>query len=287
MKIKNLCQKYAVPIYFILTIILTWGGMALAAAPGGFPISESQFENSGALIYIAMLIGPAGAGLTLTAVVEGKTGFRNLFHSLLRWRVNIRWIAVALFTAPTLILSLLSGLSIFSPEFKPAIFTTDGKAALILSSIAAGLVVGLFEEIGWTGFATPRMRQTHGILKTGLLIGILWGLWHFPPFWKTDSFSAAFPFILLLGQLFSWLPPYRILMTWVYDKTQSLLVAVLMHASLMASLNALVPTTLVNSSLLTWIFTWAAGLWIITSIGYLLRERNSTNSKIYSQATKA
>lgn len=262
--IKNFIKKHAVLTYFVLTFIFTWGCMAMAIYPGGFPITDEQFETAGALVYVAMLIGPSGAGLLLTGLLDGRVGFRELLSRLFRWRVGIRWYVVVLLTAPLMIITILFGLSLVSLEFRPAILTSNDKPVLILSAIAAGLAVGLFEELGWTGFAVPRLQQRYSVLSTGLVVGFLWGAWHFLPFWKSDTFSAAFPLILLLGQLFSWLPPYRILMVWVYDRTESLLVCVLMHASLMAGLNALVPTELSGTNLLTWILAWAAALWVVS-----------------------
>jgi hypothetical protein len=85
--------------------------------------------------------------------------------------------------------------------------------------------------------------------------------------------------MLLLGQLFSWLPPYRILMVWVYDRTESLLLSVLMHASLMGSLNALVPADLTGMTLLTWILAWAAALWLIVGTGALIQSRRRSSSQ--------
>lgn len=265
--IKTFIKRYSVPTYFALTFIFTWGCMALAVYPNGFPITDEQFETSGAFVYVAMLVGPSGAGILLTGLLNGRAGFRELLSRLFKWRVDARWYAVALLTAPLMIAPILLGLSLVSSEFLPAIFTSDNKLAVALSAIAAGLAVGLFEELGWTGFAMPRLKQRYGVLSTGLITGILWGAWHFLPFWKSDTFSAAFPLILLLGQLFSWLPPYRILMVWVYDRTGSLLVSVFMHASLMASLNAFVPVELSGTTLLTWIFSWAAALWVVLTVG--------------------
>ena len=277
--IRNFIKRQLVLIYFILTFILTWGCMALAVYPNGFPISEAQLETSGALVYVAMLVGPSGAGLLLTGVLDGRKGYRQLLSRLIRWRVGVGWYAVALLTAPIMIVMLLSGLSLVSSEFEPAIFIVDGKLALVLSSVAAGLAVGLFEEIGWTGFAIPRLKDHYTVMKTGLIVGIVWGAWHFPPFWKGDTFSAALPLLLLLGQLFSWLPPYRILMVWVYDRTESLLISVLMHASLMASLSALVPAALTGMTLLTWILVWAAALWLIVGAGVLIQNRKRSSSQ--------
>lgn len=266
-KIKDVIKRHAVLTYFVLAFIFTWGCMALAVYPSGFPITDEQFETSGALVYVAMLFGPSGAGLLLSGLLDGRAGFRELLSRLFKWRVAARWYAVALLTAPVMIITILLGLSFISPEFLPAIFTSDNKPTLVLSAIAAGVFVGLFEELGWTGFAIPRLKQRYGVLTTGIIVGFAWGAWHFPPFWKSDTFSAAFPLILLLGQLFSWLPPYRVLMVWVYDRTGSLFVSVLMHASLMASLSAFVPAEFSGSTLLTWILAWAAALWIVVAVG--------------------
>jgi membrane protease YdiL (CAAX protease family) len=272
--IKSFIKRHAVLTYFALTFIFTWGCMAIAVYPDGFPISEEQFETAGALVYVAMLVGPSGACILLTGLLNGRVGFGELLSRLIRWRVGVGWYAVASLTAPFLITTILIGLSQLSSEFQPAIFTSDNKTAVILSAIVAGLAVGFFEELGWTGFAVPRMKQRYSALNTGLIVGIVWGAWHFLPFWKSDTFSAVFPLVLLIGQLFSWLPPYRILMVWVYDRTESLLVSVLMHASLMASLNALVPVELSGRTLLTWILTWAAALWIIVAVVAVVKSKH-------------
>jgi membrane protease YdiL (CAAX protease family) len=161
---------------------------------------------------------------------------------------------------------VLLALSLFSAEFLPAIFTADDWPSLLLSGIAAGLAVGLFEELGWTGFAVPRMRLRYGILTTGIVVGLLWGAWHFLPFWESDSFSGALPLALLLARLSSWLPPYRVLMVWVYDHTERLLVVILKHASLVFSTLALPSMELSGVPLLTWLLVWATVLWGIVGV---------------------
>ena len=282
--IKNFIKRHSELTYFVLTFIFTWGCMALAIYPDGFPITEEKLETAGALVYVAMLVGPSGASLLLTGILDGRAGYRELFSHLFRWRVGLRWYAVALLAAPLMITTILFGLSLFSSDFQPAIFTSDGKSALVLSSIVAGLVVGFFEELGWSGFAVPRLlKRRYGVLNTGLIVGFVWGAWHFLPFWKNDTFSATFPLMLLLGQLFSWLPPYRILMVWVYDRTESLLVSVLMHASLMAGLSALVPAELSGTTLLTWILSWAAALWVVVGVAALVTGRRLSGQPVQKQ----
>ncbi len=280
---KNVINRYPVLTYFILTFIFTWGCMALAVYPGGFPITEEQFETAGALVYVAMLVGPSGAAVLLIGLLDGRSGFRELLSRLFRWKVNARWVVVALLTAPLVITGLLLGLSLVSSEFQPALFTADNKLAVVLSAVAVGLAVGFFEELGWTGFAVPRLMRHHGIFTTGLLVGIVWGAWHFLPFWESDTFSAVLPLALLLAQLFSWLPPYRILMVWVYGRTASLLLAVLMHASLVASLTTLVPAGLTGTALLTWILAWAAALWVIAAFVIIYNQESLSRQPAQSR----
>jgi membrane protease YdiL (CAAX protease family) len=178
--------------------------------------------------------------------------------------VGIRWYVVALLTAPLSTVAVLLTLSLFSSEFLPGIFTSDDKVTLLLAGIVGGLIVGFFEELGWTGFATTQMRRRYSIVFTGLIIGLLWGAWHFLLFWENDSFSGVFPLALLIARLFTWLPAYRILMVWVYDRTESLLGTILMHVSLVATLAILDPA-LAGGGLLTLILVRSAVLWVIVA----------------------
>jgi len=249
---------------------ISWGAMIILAGPDGIPATADQRVALG----MAMLLGPSVAGILLTGLASGRVGFRELVSRLLRWRAGTRWYVVALLTAPLLTAAVLLALSLFSPEFLPGIFISDEKATLLLMGIVGGLTVGFFEELGWTGFAIPRLRLRYGVLVTGLIVGILWGAWHFLLFWESDSFSGAFPLALLLARLFSWLPAYRVLMVWVYDRTdtESLLVTILMHVSLVATM-AIIDPSLTGGGLLTLILVRAAVLWVIVVAVTLAQRR--------------
>lgn len=273
--IKTYIKKHAVLTYFVLAIAISWGSILIAV--GGIPANSEQPDEALALMYVAMLLGPSVAGVLLTALVSGKAGFRALLSRLFRWRVDVRWYAAALLTAPLVATTVLLVLSLLSPEFLPGIFTADDKPALLMSGIMVGLMVGFFEELGWTGFAVPRLKSRYGVLSNGLILGVVWGAWHFLPFWESNSFSDALPFAILLAQLFSWLPPYRIFMVWVYERTESLLLIIFMHASLLASLQILVPAALAGATLLTWLLAWAAALWVTAAV-ILVTQRRSSHS---------
>jgi membrane protease YdiL (CAAX protease family) len=175
-------------------------------------------------------------------------------------------------------MAVFLALSLFSPEFIPLLFTTNDRMTLLLTSVGAGLVVGSFEEIGWTGFAVPRLRQRYALLVTGIVMGMVWGAWHSLVFWESDTFAGVLPLALLLVRLFAWLPAYRVLMTWVYNHTESLFVAILMHGSLVASQFIFSPRTLAGTTALVSLLVWAAVLWgtvaviMLTSRGHLSQQ---------------
>jgi membrane protease YdiL (CAAX protease family) len=230
LSIEAAIKRYAVLTYFALVFVISGGGILLIVGPGGFPLNAEQFASFGPLLYAAILAGPCVAGILLTGMVNGRPGLRNLLARVRRWRIGWIWYAVALLPALVMTATALL-LSLVSSDFRPAILDSNGKPGMLLGALGPALLVGSFEEIGWTGFAVPHLRSRHSILATGLMIGVVWGAWHFPLFWQPDSFSGGLPFVILLTMLFSWLPPFRVLLVWVHDRTQSLPVVMVMHAA--------------------------------------------------------
>jgi len=267
-------KRHPVLTYFALTFAISWGGILMVIGPGGILGTKEVSEELMPFVYLATLLGPSLAGILLTGLVDGRAGFRELLSRLLRWRVGARWYAVALLTAPLLITATLFALSLTSPVFLPVIVTTDDKVSLLLTGIVMGLVVGFFEELGWTGFAVPRLRLRYGGLTTGLIVGLLWGAWHFPLFSGSVSSSGALPPALYLSVLlFSFLPAYRVLMVWVYDRTRSLLVAMLMHAPLAASQLILIPPAITGVQVVTYDLVFAAALWVFVAAVAVAQRR--------------
>jgi hypothetical protein len=113
-------------------------------------------------------------------------------------------------------------------------------------------------------------------------VGVLWGAYHFSVIYWSTSPSGALPLVILLAQLFAWLPAYRVLMVWVYDRTGSLLVAMLMHAVLTSGMIILTPTAISGAPLLTWLVVLAAVLWsavaaiAVANHGHLSRQALQT-----------
>jgi len=283
--IKAFIKSHPLLSYFALVFAISWGGMLIVVGPGAFPANGEPFEMLLLFAYLAMLAGPSVAGILLTGLVDGRAGLREFRSRLLKWRVGARWYAVALLTAPLVATAVLLGLSLTSPDFFPRIFiSTEDKAFLLQFSIVSGLMVGIFEELGWTGFAVPKMRQRYGVLGRGLIVGLMFAAWNFlVVFWVSDATSTAGalpPALFVLVILFTWLPAYRVLMVWVYERTNgSLLVAMLMHVSLVASWTSMTPLALVEVPLVIYYLVFTAALWVVVGAvalaqgGHLSRQQ--------------
>ena len=258
-----LVKQHPILTYYVLAFAISWGAILLIVGPGGF-LTTTSTSPSFALAGFASLLGPSLAGVVLTGLVDGRAGLSDLLARLRRWRVSLRWYAVALLTAPLVTILTMLALSLTSPAFVPAIITADDKASLLLSGFAVGLIVPAFEELGWTGFVTPRLRLRHGVLGTGLIMGLLWGTWHLPLFAGSAASSGAIPPALFMAaMLFAWLPPYRVLMVWVYDRTQSLLVVMLMHMPIVVSQFVLNPEEISELQMFMSLIATGAALWLV------------------------
>jgi membrane protease YdiL (CAAX protease family) len=279
---KAFLERHAVATYFVLAFAISWAGVLLViGGPAGIPGTPQETERLFPLAFLAMLAGPSLAGILLTMLARGRDGLRELRARLLRWRVGTRWYALALLTAPLLTTGVLLSLSLFSRDFLPGIFTTPGKVPLLLFGLSVGLGAGIFEELGWTGFATPRLRSRHGVAAAGLLLGMVWGAWHIlVNFWASGTplgqISPAFMLPVLLSTVgLGMLPAFRVLMVWVYEQTGSLLVGMLMHVSLTASLIILRPAA-TGMALVVYELAWAGILWaVMGSIAVQTRRRPS------------
>lgn len=260
--VRSSLRSRSVLWYIGLTVVVSWSAIALVLGLGGTLYVGELSPTLMPFVYLAMLAGPSIGGITMIALVDGKPGLLDVGLRLSRWRVALRWYAVALLTAPLVVAVPLLFLATQSPVFRPPVLAAEHVPVFILSNFVVGLIVGFFEELGWTGFAVPRLRTRWGPVTTGLVVGLVWGAWHFLVFWERDTFSGVLQLVLLLCSLCAWLPAYRILMVWVYDHTGSLLVTILMHASLVASQFVLFPAV-TGTALLTWILAWAMTLWMV------------------------
>lgn len=286
-------MRHPLSAYFAMTFAISWGGMLLAIGTasgmhGTTPASDPRF----AYAVMAMLAGPSVMGLVMTALVDGRSGLGDLASRLLTWRVGARWYAVALLTAPAVMTATLLTLSFISSAFRPGIFVSDDKASLLLVSLAVGVSAGVFEELGWTGFAIPALRRHRSVLATGVFVGIWWSAWHLlPNIWSRqaaadDLAMSVYLLATAVGVFVGYLTALRVLMVWVYERTNSIFVAMLMHVSITASLLMLNPIEIAGAHLQVYSFALAGAVWVIVAMVTLATRRQSTRGTLRKWAMR-
>jgi membrane protease YdiL (CAAX protease family) len=250
-------KRHAVVSYFALTFAISWLGALVVVVPKllrGEPVPKF----SGILMFPVMLLGPVVSGILLTRVVDGSGGLRDLFLRIRKIRVESQWYAVLLIPPAAILIVLFCLKALVSPAFAPNRFFVG---------VSFGIVAGFFEEIGWTGFAFPRMARTGNALTAAVALGVLWGIWHMPviDYLGTATPHGAYWLRYFLAFTAS-MTAMRVLIGWIYANTKSVLLAQLMHASSTGSLVALSPGGVTAAQEAMWYALYAGALWLIVAI---------------------
>jgi membrane protease YdiL (CAAX protease family) len=205
--LARLIKQHSLIAFFLLAFALS-GGLVLLAG------------NFLAFALLA-LFGPAAAAIIVTGITEGKSAVRALLQRVVHWRVGPIWYVVAI-GLPAILFGAVVGLHLLLGGS----FTFQPGNAWVLTLILAVLVIG--EEIGWRGFALPRLQLRYNSLVASLILGLLWGAGHLvnATIPGLSYYWTAFPAFLL------WIIALTILFTWIANHTGgSVLLAWLFHAA--------------------------------------------------------
>ncbi|OPY30178.1 MAG: CAAX amino terminal protease self- immunity [Methanocella sp. PtaU1.Bin125] len=224
-------------VFFALTFILSWAIWIPLAMNyyGIFPVRIE--EGFVMLLRLFGTLGPATSAILVSVLAGGRPAVRALLGQIGKWRVRWKWYAAAALVFPALALasagiySLLPGAQQF-----PAVDLTAGSLIAIMIILTIS-VMG--EEIGWRGFALPRMQQRWTAFVSSLMLGTIWTAWHLP-FW------------LVLGELETFGPGYW-LMSWAFIMAGSVYITWLMNNT-------------GNSLLMVILFHWCYN---VLSVGFL------------------
>lgn len=213
------------PVTAFLELVLAVTGLLAV-----LPVPERVYGS------LENILGVAVPAFVVTAIVGGREALSDLARRCVRWRVQLRWYAVALLALPTVLLLLA-----------PALYGTDPLVALaenwplLVTSFLPTLVLlivfnNVAEEAGWTGFLFARLQERHAPVRAALLAGVPFCLWHLLGFIRdTGSVltGAAVTAFLLLPLVAS-----RFVIGWLYNASgASVLIGGLFHAMHNATVN--------------------------------------------------
>jgi uncharacterized protein len=217
----SLVRRHPLITFFILTYALAWILW--------LPLVVLQDTIPAAPGLVLVLLGsnvPSLLAIVLTALVLGKGALRKLLGRLLIWRVDPRWYLVVV-----LVPVALSGGIVALNAFVGGPAISVGVPLLtVVITLAFFIFPGsaLGEEIGWRGYALPRLQSGRSALSASLILGVIWAFYHLPLFFTGQAFrspSLLVPFVVS-GLALS------VILTWVYNSTGgSLLLVVLLHAA--------------------------------------------------------
>lgn len=206
--------------FFALTFALTWTSF-IAAGVASAPAPRN-------LLFLLGTVAPSIVALTLTAANDGRSGVLVLLRRLVQWRVGGRWYLFAItFMAA---IKLAAALVHRAVTGEWPLFGHEAWYIMLAATFVSTVAMGQAgEEIGWRGFALPRLAARLGLARASILLGIIWASWHLPLFFLpgTDKTGQSFAMYLLQVTALS------VAIAWLYAHTKgSLFLAMLMHAAI-------------------------------------------------------
>lgn len=219
-------------LFFGLSYTVMWAffiTVAAAKIPAGSAL--------GAVMLVLGAFAPSYAAIGLTARAEGGAGVRALLRRALRWQTPARWYVFAVAYVPVIKLTaaLIHRLATGAwPRFGHDPWYLIPLAIAFSAPFQAG------EEIGWRGYALPRMAACWGLGPSSLFLGLIWAFWHLPQFYVRGADTYGQSFLIFVLQV----TPLSVAMAWLYAHTKgSLLLVMLMHSTVNNS-NGIVPSAL-------------------------------------------
>lgn len=280
--------RHQLAVFFLLAYVISWSAQipayVVANARGVRLSNEANTQHfldllagrgnpavAPFLLAFMFAFGPSVAGVIITALVGGRAGLADLWSRLTRVRVGGVWIAVVLLLPLALAAASLA-LAFAVNGFQPFAFSLLLPIALFVPLLIYMLVcTGLAEEVGWRGYALPELQRRHSAERASWILGVAWGLWHLPsvlvgPYLQGDlHIGLVVPILLALTVgIVGW----TIVITWIYNNTQSLFWIVVLHGWFNTVQSYLVLSAQQFAAQLIFpILPWVVAAWLLKKYG--------------------
>jgi membrane protease YdiL (CAAX protease family) len=179
-------------------------------------------------ISILIPLSPSILAIAFTAIVAGRGGLRELLRDQTKFNFSPVWWLTAIVLFPLLgTLAVTIGQFAGGPEL--ALIRND------LGQLIPLILISLGEEYGWRAYALPKLQQKFNALTASMILGLVWGLWHFPGFLIQVGVPRDISFVTFM----TWVIAATVLITWVYNHTRSVVAAIVMHTAANAAFSYL------------------------------------------------
>ena len=227
------------PLFFVLTFAVSWTCFFGAAALA--PAGTSPTAGAAGAVYLAGVFGPALVASGLTALAGGRRAVSALLKRIVAAPSSALLFTFALAYMPA---AKLMAALVHRVLFRgwPTFGVQDAYLGLIVIPFSTPAQAG--EEVGWRGYALPRLARRFGLGPASVILGIIWGLWHLPFFYMVgaDKTGQSIPMYVAGTTAMS------VAMAWLYWRSNgSLLITMFMHAAV-NNLSGIVPTQLAGAT---------------------------------------
>lgn len=248
--------------FFLLTFAVTWTCFITVgvAIPAEKPLGHT--------LVLLGAYAPSYVALSLTAWRERQQGVRAILRHVIQWQVATRWYLFAVFyiVAIKLTVALILRASTGAwPRFGTTAWYVIPLAIALSTPFQAG------EEIGWRGYALPRLSGHLGLRWASILLGLIWAVWHLPQFFIRASDTYGQSFLIFAFQVVA----ISVTLAWLWNATaKSLLLPMLLHSAVNNSKD-IVPSSApgannnfgLSASPVAWmtvLLLWVVALYLLT-----------------------
>jgi membrane protease YdiL (CAAX protease family) len=209
---RNWAARHDLLLFFVLAYLLSWALWPLVILnPTSSPLVP---------------FGPLIAAVVVSLLAGGRKELWALLKQLTRWRVHPIWYLIAL-VGP---FAMAIATAVLAAAMGAPISRSGGYAdlgAVVYTLLSTMIIVGLFEEVGWRGFALPRLQRRLDALWAALVVGVIWALWHLPEL-ISDPTRQRPPL-----QFVVWALALSVIFTWLYNSTNgSLPIVIICHGAI-------------------------------------------------------
>jgi membrane protease YdiL (CAAX protease family) len=226
---KSFIKKYPNAAYYFLVFGWTWI-LAFWLLLSGSADDVAQLTPVFMIVGVISNISPSISAFIVTRISKGKRGVQEL-KDRFKVKSSFKWYAVTLLIVPTVEVATtaMSHLTIRTYE-----------VSIVIPAIIAGLIWPLFsgfgEEFGWRGYILPQLLSKYSPIKSALILGFIWEVWHLPMHYMAYRGYGAYmvPAFVVIG--FINLTLHTIIMTYIFIKNKgSIKLMVLYHYTITGS----------------------------------------------------